>query len=244
METDTSFRDDYPPSNLLSSEKLKKRGFLAERFVRPPVSITLHFKSPIFLSHLSFSTNVGKDHQSLLFEILVAPYSNDISKIEFTKVGRTNLMKNTTQTSSVICTFKNFQFPGNKYRKTSAIVRNCYQLSTPVFKLTNVNDIMKCVTHIRIIILKTIGVNSSPAISDLKVYGRVSLLYRELDIPETIVNELHDNWEIVKHKVQNQQTSEDLPTLTFFKSNEGEICTNEQLDEKEPETEKQKKTSY
>ena len=240
MDTDTSFRDDNPPSNLLSSEERKKRGFLAERFVRPPVSITLNFKTPIFLSHLSFSTVAGQGHQSALYEILVAPYSTDLTNIEFVKVGRTSLMKSTTHKTAVLCTFKNFWFPGNKKNKCSAIVRNCHELSTPVFKLTNVNDVMKGVTHIKIIILKTMGVNSSPSISDLKVYGRVSWLYQEFDIPETVITELYDNWEIVKQKIKSKRVPEDLSTLKFFNSNESEISTNEQLNEKGSEIEKQK----
>ena len=89
IDTDTSFRDDYPPSNLLSSEERKKRGFIAERFVRAPVSITLHFKTPIFLSHITFCTDAGQGHQSAVYELSAALYSNELQNNEFIKVGRT-----------------------------------------------------------------------------------------------------------------------------------------------------------
>ena len=117
MDTDTSFRDEYPPSNLLSSKKLKKRGFLAERFVRAPISIALHFKTPIFISHLSFDTCSGKHHQSAVYEISIAPHSQELKPFEFVQVGRTNFMKNTKS-----CIFKNYSFPGNKLNKRSISV--------------------------------------------------------------------------------------------------------------------------
>ena len=94
MNTDTSFQDANPPSNLISSSKeLKTLGFLAERFVRPPVSIILRFKSPVFVSHISFCTTVKLHHRSSLFEVFAAPYSKDSLNPQFVKIGRANLIQ-------------------------------------------------------------------------------------------------------------------------------------------------------
>ena len=44
IESDTTIRDDYPLTNLISSSReLKKQGFLAESFVRPPITFSIHF---------------------------------------------------------------------------------------------------------------------------------------------------------------------------------------------------------
>ena len=228
VSTDTSFRDEYPPSNLLSTKERKIKGFLAERFVRAPVSITLHFKTPIFLSHISFNTTAGQTHQSAVYEISVAQYSADLESLEFIKVGRTNFMKNTKHNhhASVTCSFTNFHFPGNKFKKASADGGNSKEQFMPVFRLKNTDENLKGVSSLKITILKTIDANSSPSLSDLKVCGRVSFLYKQLAIPKSIIDELFRNWEVVKQKESREPDSEDFSKFTFFKSNESSASSN------------------
>ena len=213
---------------MLSTKERKIKGFLAERFVRAPVSITLHFKTPIFLSHVSFNTTAGQTHQSAVYEISVAQYSAHLESLEFIKVGRTNFMKNTKHKhhASVTCSFTNFHFPGNKFKKASAAGGNSKEQLMPGFRLKNIDENLKGVSSLKITILKTIDANSSPSLSDLKVFGRVSFLYKQLEIPDSIIDELFKNWEVVKQKESREPDSEDFSKFTFFKSNESSVSSN------------------
>ena len=55
VQSNTVFEDNYNLENLLDVG-LKSKGFRVETFVRPPVEITLAFKSPVHLSHVEFSS--------------------------------------------------------------------------------------------------------------------------------------------------------------------------------------------
>ena len=186
--------------------------------MRAPVSFTLHFKTPIFLSHITFCTEAGQGHQSAVYEISAALYSNDMQNNEYIRVGRTNFMKSpkASHEASVICTLKNFQFPGNKYKKNSTNYSNSGDQIAPVFRLTNVSEILKSVAHLRISILKTVNANSSPSISDLKVFGRISFMCREFEIPDTVINDLYKSWEDVKLRGNDKKDSNDLANFTFL----------------------------
>jgi hypothetical protein len=67
--------DSYPLTNLLSASAAERRtGFLAESFVRPPVSIKVKFglNGPGFrLRQISFSSRVSYTQESEFFEVLV-----------------------------------------------------------------------------------------------------------------------------------------------------------------------------
>ena len=225
MNTDTSFQDANPPSNLISSSKeLKTLGFLAERFVRPPVSIILRFKSPVFISHISFCTTVKQHHRSSLFEVLAAPYSKDSPSPQFVKIGRANLIQQHRSDDQrackdepkskypEICMLTNYAFPGNRVNQRGS--------AQPFasFKLSNVDDILKHVFLLKIVILKTVNANSSIAISDLKVFGRISFSYKNCDIPKETVGELYKAWEKVKISSQIKGNAANLPQLSFFES--------------------------
>ena len=238
VDTNTTFRDDYPPSNLISSSKeIKERGFIAERFVRPPISITLHFKAPIFLSHISFCAGVGQDHRSTIIEVLIGSHSENHQSVDFVKIGRANLLQldqfdlNTPSTTvekdvSKHCLMKNFRFPGNN--KEERIDSWSSNEPQRVFRLNNQDNILKSVNHMKIIIIKTIGVNSSPAISNLKIFGRVSFAYKTCNISLLTINELHKNWEKIKSNSKDNNDTNVTPQLSFFQSNiEDKLSTTE-----------------
>merc|ERR1712079_852721 len=111
---------------------------------------------------MGFCTDAGQGHQSAVYEKSAALYSNDLLNNEYIRVGRTNFMKSpkASHEASVICTLKNFQFPGNKYKKNSTIYSNSGDQIAPVFRLTNASGILKSVAHLRISILKTVNANS------------------------------------------------------------------------------------
>ena len=225
VNTDTSFQDANPPSNLISSSKeLKTLGFLAERFVRPPVSIILRFKSPVFVSHISFCTTVKPHHRSSLFEVWAAPYSKDSLNPQFVRIGRANLIQQHRSNDQrawkdeqkskypEICMLTNYAFPGNRVNQSGS--------AKPLasFKLSNVDDILKHVFILKIVILKTVNANSSIAISDLKVFGRISFSYKNCDIPKETVAELYKTWKNVENGSQTKANGANLPQLSFFES--------------------------
>ena len=188
--------------------------------------------SPIYLSHVSFCPNVG-NHCSTLFEILAAPPSKNLQNIDFEKIGRANLFHSYNQQKlssshllkqNVIkrCVLKNHGFPGNRYDQTSdknlIFDDGSRHSNVREFRLSNVNNILKLVNHVKIVILKTAEVHSLPAISDLKVFGRVSMLYKDYNISDKIVEELYTNWEKMKQKLDSCKTSNSPGLISFFES--------------------------
>lgn len=62
---DTVSSDLFPPSNLLSGSG-NLRGFMAEYFIKPPVSLYLHLPFPVVLVEISAETTVGNQSSSVL----------------------------------------------------------------------------------------------------------------------------------------------------------------------------------
>ena len=197
---------------------------MAERFVRPPITFSIHFKTPVFLSNISFCTAVGYQHRSNLFEVYAAPYSENFSSSTYVKIGRANLINhkeesdhslksNTSGTSCEDkCIFKNFRFPGNKL---SIEARSTQHSSQKVFRLSNSNNLLEAISHIKVVILKTTGSCSSPGISDLKLFGRISLLYRHLNISEVTVQKIHSTWLQIKATLTETEAPTYLNITSF-----------------------------
>jgi hypothetical protein len=62
IECDGAFNDNHPPTNLTSKcRQLKTKGFLAEYYMKPPVSLVLTFKYPIHLCKIFFHPKVQKE---------------------------------------------------------------------------------------------------------------------------------------------------------------------------------------
>ena len=104
IECDTSHQDDHSPKNLTSSNyELKKRGFLVDYFVRPPVSLTFKFEHPIWISHICLETHVGQQKTKGI-DIFV---NDDVDN----RIAR-SINSNLTNKQII---FQNFRYPGNKY---------------------------------------------------------------------------------------------------------------------------------
>ena len=104
ISCDTSYQEQYNPKNLTSSDfLLKKKGFLVDYFIRPPISVELKFENSLWISHVNFQPRVGQQ-TTKGFEI----YINDSIKVS-------RHFLNNPETNEVIC--QNFSFPGNKFQK-------------------------------------------------------------------------------------------------------------------------------
>ena len=62
-------RDSHPPSNLLEG-----KSWMADGFIRPPVSIIIHLPCPVALRRLSWTSSFG-EHTSLLHKVFAASFS-------------------------------------------------------------------------------------------------------------------------------------------------------------------------
>ena len=146
---DTSCQDGFGPNNLTSSNlQLKKTGFLADYFVRPPVNLCLKFDHPIFLSHVVFDGQVGQQ-KSKGFEISV---NDEIRVARF---------YNQVKTTAFF--LQNFAFPGNAFKKAE---------DNDKIRLGQTHD-LRAVKTLRIRIFATEGI-SAACLAHLQVWGRIS----------------------------------------------------------------------
>lgn len=59
--------DGYEPDNLLQAGGgWRRQGFLAERFIKPPVTLTLTFPCPVHISHIVLDPQVGSQRSSAI----------------------------------------------------------------------------------------------------------------------------------------------------------------------------------
>ncbi len=142
-------QDGREASNLLSSDKtLKANGYLSDYFIKPPVSITLAFRAPIFISHIS--VDLSKRTRGL--EILV-PLGG-----ELVTIARFFNRKSPFHEKAV---FQNFRYPGNQYSPQGHKTR----LGQTHF-LNSVKEI----------VIKVLATDESlsPALSNLQIWGKIS----------------------------------------------------------------------
>lgn len=60
VKCDVPCSEGYGPSNLVTNNFIEKnKGFLAERFIKPPVNLTLEFKSEIDIEYVAINCSVG-----------------------------------------------------------------------------------------------------------------------------------------------------------------------------------------
>jgi len=103
IKCDTSYQDNHCPKNLSSSNyELKKRGFLVDYFVRPPVSLTFVFENPIWVSNICLETQVGQQKTKGIQLFVNGDLDNCIAR-SFSNNPENKEIK-----------FQNFAFPGNK----------------------------------------------------------------------------------------------------------------------------------
>lgn len=141
--------EDHSVENLLSSnEELRKKGFLSETFIRPPVSLTVCFPFAFNIKYVVIDTRVGAQKSSG-FQIS-AGHNDNIQKICSTITEKDIIVFH--DNSSDLSTF------GSNCDKccfnisASRIIRTAKKLSVRIFKT----------------------VNSIPAIGKLEVWGIIS----------------------------------------------------------------------
>lgn len=82
--------DGYEVSNLISNNPgLRKMGYLAERFIKPPVNIVFTFPCPIEFSHVLITPSVGK-HKTVGLNLMSGIYQSkcDTGKYEEVELGK------------------------------------------------------------------------------------------------------------------------------------------------------------
>ena len=149
INCDTSFQEDFNPNNLTSSDiQLKKKGFLVDYFVRPPVTLNLTFEHPIWISYIRFNPKVGQQ-STRGFQVLV----NDSVQVSRHVIKDPNACQ---------VTFQNYSFPGNSYQEGD----------TGKVRLGSTPD-LKAVKSLTIKIFLTFKA-TPPCISDLQILGKLN----------------------------------------------------------------------
>jgi len=142
-------RDDYSVENLISPDAvLRKRGFLCETFIRPPVSLSVYFPFTFDIKFVVIGTRVG-GQKSSGFQIL-AGRKNNTQKICSMITDKETIVFHDNNTD--LSTF------GNDYDKY------CFNISAS----RNIRFAEKLTVRI----FKTI--NSIPAIGKLEIWGNIS----------------------------------------------------------------------
>lgn len=143
-------REEYSVENLISSDvNIRKRGFLCETFIRPPVSLTVSFPFAFDIKYVVIGTRVG-GQKSSGFQIS-AGRNDNIQKICTIVTEKETIVFHDNNTN--LSTF------GNDYEiccfniSASRSIRSAEKLSVRIFKT----------------------VNSIPAISKLEIWGIMSL---------------------------------------------------------------------
>jgi len=142
-------REDYSVENLISSDaELRKRGFLCETFIRPPVSLTFSFPFAFDIKYVVIGTRVG-GQKSSGFQIL-AGRSGNIQKICSMITEKETILFH--DNSIDLSTFEN-DFDKCCFNiSASRNIRSAEKLSVRIFKTAN----------------------SIPAIGKLEIWGKIS----------------------------------------------------------------------
>jgi len=142
-------REDYSVENLTSSNaELRKRGFLCETFIRPPVSLTISFPFAFDIKYVVIGTRVG-GQKSSGFQLSVGRNKN-VQKICSMITEKETIVFHDNNTDLTHC--------GNDYDKccfnisASRNIRSAEKLSVRIFKTAN----------------------SIPAIGKLEIWGKIS----------------------------------------------------------------------
>ena len=98
ISCDSVSRDEHPPENLVSADPGKRRrGFIAEYFIKPPVTLTIHLPCNIEIFKLFIDPVVGMQ-KSCAFEVYtLSDKVNDINTLEKMLVTGKESMENSRQ---------------------------------------------------------------------------------------------------------------------------------------------------
>lgn len=148
---DLSCHDSYPATNLTSSSyELKKKGFMVDYFIKPPVVLTLTFENAIFISHIIIGTQVGQQRSK---------------GIELILDDERRLAKHVCQDPAAIdLCFQNYTFPGNEFKKEANDSKKLRLGQT---------QCLQNVTKLSIKIFQTFH-SSVVCLSNLQIWGRPS----------------------------------------------------------------------
>jgi len=142
-------REDYSVENLISSDaELRKRGFLCETFIRPPVSLTVSLPFAFDIKYVVIGTRVG-GQKSSGFQLSVGRNDN-IQKICSVITEKETIVFHDNNTD-----LSNFGYDYDKSCfniSASRNIRSAEKLSVRIFKTAN----------------------SIPAIGRLEVWGKIS----------------------------------------------------------------------
>lgn len=181
---DLTYQDEFSPNNLTAANVLlKRKGFLVDYFVRPPVKLTFTFEQPIWLSHLTFCPKV-LSQTSQIFEVWT----------DSVRLGKGPHLASSGNPEVIV--FQNFAFPGNKFG-TSQSCRSKLRLA-PADKLTAIKSL-------EIRILKTLN-SSVPCLSNLCIWGRISAT-----VPKEHKDDLLLRWSALQKRNISVSTLQDQP---------------------------------
>lgn len=169
--------DGYEVDNLISSDFFKKqKGFLAERFIKPPVTLTFEFACDIQINYLVIQSNVGAQKSAGL-EVLTSTNSDD---------NRGEIAQDTKLNSVAFGIIKSeetgFVFYRHGYDIRKKIPVDNFVFST--FKSSR-NLVTRVLT---IKIFKTYG-SSIPALGRVEVWGRPSS-----GCPKNVIDNVYNCW--------------------------------------------------
>ncbi|VVC29396.1 Zinc finger, RING-type,U box domain [Cinara cedri] len=169
-------REDYAVENLISSnESVRKRGFLCETFIRPPISLTVSFPFVFDIRYVVIGTRVG-GQKSSGFQVSSGRNDN-VQKICSIITEKESIVFHDNNTD--LSTF------GNDYEiccfniSASRCIRSAEKLSVRIFKTAN----------------------SIPAISKLEIWGKISFSVPK-EIRQAIISNWVENKNPKKEKLQ------------------------------------------
>lgn len=197
-------RDGYEVDNLISSDFCKKqKGFLAESFIKPPVTLTFEFVCDVEINYLVIQSKVGAQKSAGLEIFTVAKL--DIDSV----VGQD------TQLNSVASGIIRNEEIGFVFYKHGYDIRKKMPASN--FLMRTFKSYRNLVTRVLTIkIFKTYG-SSIPALQKVEVWGRPNS-----KCPKNIIDNVYDCWK--QQCSQTFQESVDAQMRLHNESNNKNKC--------------------
>lgn len=173
-------REDYSVENLISPDAdLRKRGFLCETFIRPPVSLSICFPFAFDIKYVVIGTRVG-GQKSSGFQIS-AGRNDNIQKICSMITEKDTIVFHDNSTDLSIF--------GDNYD------RCCFNISA--------SRNIKSAEKLSVRIFRT--VNSIPGIGKLEIWGKISFIVPK-EIRQAIINKWEDSKFPKKKQIQINNT--------------------------------------
>jgi len=220
---DTVTSDGFEPENLISPMlQTRRNGFLAERFVKPPVTVTFQFFCAVDISRIILNTVVGAQ-KSISFEILTRastgkdpsnrPDNNEFERIARASVGRSNMSR--------VC-FKNRTYRARGVQNEEQSEHN-YEEMTLSQDLHSSNwQFVGNVSHLSVRITQTSG-GCVCCLGSVEIWGHVARTcssvvhqqFNKLISEHNLANKIHRTSETAKrpNKHKPKHNSSETPSL-------------------------------